>query len=126
MNTENHDGQPGAAAEAEKSAEAENLAVAEAEKLRLLEAWAAALATALGLDLGRSSPLDIQAILSLAGVAAHAVTRPAAPLTTFLVGYSAGLAAAEGADPEVALATASETARELTTTWSMPNDATRS
>ena len=122
MNAEHHDAQPDAAAEK--------------EKLRLLEAWATALATALDLDLALDlagdtpnsarSPLDIELLLSLAGTAAHAVTRPAAPLTTFFVGYSAGRAAANGTDPAAALEAAADTARELTTSWNRPNDAPRS
>ena len=39
-------------------------------------------------------------MLGVAGVAAHAVMRPAAPITTYLAGYAAGVAAARGADPE--------------------------
>ena len=35
---------------------------------------------------------DIALILDLARDAAHGVARPAAPLTTFLVGYAAGTA----------------------------------
>ena len=47
--------------------------------------------------------LDVEAevdealVLDLARSAAHNVTRPAAPITTFLLGYAAGLA---GAGPE--------------------------
>jgi uncharacterized protein DUF6457 len=37
-------------------------------------------------------------VLAVAGVAAHAVMRPAAPITTYLAGYAAGVAAAGGAD----------------------------
>lgn len=43
------------------------------------------------LDLPADSPVDIGAILDLARVAAHGVARPAAPLTTFIAGYAAGL-----------------------------------
>lgn len=68
-----------------------------------LDAWWAELTAALGLG---EVPIDRDALLGLAGVAAHSVIRPAAPLTTFLVGYAAGLAGG-GAD---ALASASETA----------------
>src|ERR1700712_3145923 len=38
----------------------------------------------------------IDAILALAGTAAHAVVRPAAPLTTFVAGFASGLAAGSG------------------------------
>ncbi len=60
----------------------------------MLDDWLAALADELGVDLD----VDIEGLLDLAGVAAHTVTRPAAPLTTFLVGYAA---AARGGGPEV-------------------------
>ena len=55
----------------------------------VLDAWWATLTEALGLE---AVPADRDAILGLAGEAAHAVVRPAAPLTTFLAGYAAGLA----------------------------------
>jgi hypothetical protein len=59
-------------------------------------------------------PVDIDAVLGLAGVAAHSVVRPAAPLTTFVVGYAAGFAAATGqATPEVAMRAASRVADEV-------------
>jgi hypothetical protein len=48
--------------------------------------WIADLQRELGVDL----PLDVTDLLELARVAAHRVARPAAPLTTFLVGYAAG------------------------------------
>jgi hypothetical protein len=53
-----------------------------------LDAWWVTLTEALGLP---EVPADRDAILELAGVAAHSVVRPAAPLTTFLAGYAAGL-----------------------------------
>lgn len=54
-----------------------------------LEGWVRDLAEALGLD--SVEILDIPLILDLARDAAHGVARPAAPLTTFLVGYAVGL-----------------------------------
>lgn len=48
--------------------------------------WVAELQHELGIDLS----LDVMDLLELARVAAHEVARPAAPLTTFLVGYAAG------------------------------------
>jgi predicted NBD/HSP70 family sugar kinase len=53
--------------------------------------WSERLGRALGIA---GAEVDIDAVLALAGTAAHAVARPAAPLTTYLVGYAAGLAAA--------------------------------
>lgn len=52
-----------------------------------LTTWAEQLSDALGLDV----EVDIDPILDLARDAAHHVERPAAPVTTFLVGYAAGL-----------------------------------
>ncbi|WP_026553688.1 DUF6457 domain-containing protein [Arthrobacter sp. 35W] len=58
--------------------------------------------------------VDIDAILSLAGVAAHNVIRPAAPLTTFVAGLAAGLAAGSGqASEELAITSAIAMARRL-------------
>lgn len=48
-------------------------------------------------ELGISPDADPEVLLDLAGTAAHAVVRPAAPLTTFLVGYAAGKADADAA-----------------------------
>lgn len=75
-----------------------------------LEQWQQSLAQALHVD---DLPVDIDAVLGLAGVAAHAVVRPAAPLTTFLVGLAAGRAAANGEAGGAALRSAIATATEL-------------
>ncbi|MCC9178443.1 MULTISPECIES: DUF6457 domain-containing protein [unclassified Arthrobacter] len=58
-----------------------------------LEAWSGRLLKALELE---GTPVDISAVLDLAAAAAHNVVRPAAPLTTFIAGYAAGLAAGSG------------------------------
>ena len=60
-----------------------------------LEEWAAVLTVELGLS--PDFTVDIPLMLDLARDAAHGVTRPAAPVTTFLVGFAAGLA---GGTPE--------------------------
>lgn len=52
-----------------------------------LTSWSEQLSDALGLEL----EVDIDPILDLARDAAHQIERPAAPLTTFLVGYAAGM-----------------------------------
>ncbi|WP_255546253.1 DUF6457 domain-containing protein [Glaciihabitans sp. dw_435] len=65
------------------------------EKTAVLAAWSQKLTAELGIR-GVAATIDIDAVLGLAGVAAHAVLRPAAPLTTYIVGYAAGLAAARG------------------------------
>ena len=54
----------------------------------VLAAWVSELAAALGVD---AADLDRELLLDTARDAAHGVARPAAPLTTFLVGYAAGL-----------------------------------
>lgn len=58
-----------------------------------LEEWVGTVAAELGVD---RDVVDAPALLDLAREAADAVGRPAAPLTTFLVGYAAGQA---GGDP---------------------------
>ncbi|GAA1848165.1 DUF6457 domain-containing protein [Myceligenerans crystallogenes] len=58
-----------------------------------LKTWISALETELGLPPGT---IDMNEVLDLARDAAHAVARPAAPVTTYAVGYAAGLAAASG------------------------------
>ena len=81
----------------------------DAEFEAVLEAWADEVRAALDID----AAVDVKAVLGLAGVAAHAVLRPAAPLTTYLVGFAAGRAAALGEDPAAAAAEATRLAREL-------------
>lgn len=75
----------------------------------ILDAWADEVRAALGID----AEVDIKAVLGLAGVAAHAVVRPAAPLTTYLVGFAAGRAEARGEDPVVAAEEATRLAKDL-------------
>jgi hypothetical protein len=53
-----------------------------------LSSWVAELAAALEVD---AAALDRKLLLDVARDAAHGVARPAAPLTTFLVGYAAGV-----------------------------------
>ncbi|NLS08977.1 molybdopterin-guanine dinucleotide biosynthesis protein [Nesterenkonia sp. MY13] len=80
-------------------------------RLATVEEWARELARALEVE---ETALDIDAILSLAGEAAHTVVRPAAPVTTFIIGYVAGLAEATGqASFTTAQAAASGVARRL-------------
>ncbi|GAA2034811.1 hypothetical protein GCM10009819_18950 [Agromyces tropicus] len=77
---------------------------------RTLSEWADRVRAELDIP---GAPLDLDGVLGLAGVAAHAVVRPAAPVTTWLAGYAAGVAAASGADPEAAAADALARARRL-------------
>ncbi|MCC9175555.1 DUF6457 domain-containing protein [Arthrobacter sp. zg-Y179] len=75
-----------------------------------LEAWSGRLLQALELE---GTPVDVSAVLDLAAAAAHSVVRPAAPLTTFIVGYAAGLAAGSGqAGDAVAMESAMAVATE--------------
>jgi hypothetical protein len=64
-----------------------------------LEDWCRALLQALELE---DVEIDVNEVLGLAGVAAHAVVRPAAPLTTFIAGFAAGLASGSGQAPDTA------------------------
>lgn len=66
---------------------------------RTLEDWVAELAAALDLP---AESVDIALLLDLARDAAHTVARPAAPVTTFLVGLAAG----RSGDVAAAVATA--------------------
>ncbi|MFE2675399.1 NTP transferase domain-containing protein [Streptomyces hygroscopicus] len=75
----------------------------------VLDEWIAAVKAELGIDLD----VDTAALLDLARDAAHGVARPAAPLTTFLVGYAA---AQKGGGSE-ALAAATEKAAALAARW---------
>lgn len=91
----------------------------EEDELRLRE-WAELLAEELGLG---ALPVGIDVVLALAGRVAHAVVRPAAPVSTFLVGYAAGVAESrtgaarvppgDAPAPSAALAASIETALRL-------------
>lgn len=76
-----------------------------------LEDWCRALLQALELE---DVEIDVNEVLALAGVAAHAVVRPAAPLTTFIAGFAAGLASGSGqATDAVSMQAAIGVARKL-------------
>lgn len=70
-----------------------------------LTEFARALAAHLGLT---DVDFDVDAVLDLAGDAAHGVVRPAAPVTTFLVGLAAGRAGATAESLAAAMAAARE------------------
>ena len=57
--------------------------------MKELDDWLQALADEVGFD---PADVDVEAVLDLAGDAAHSVVRPAAPLTTYVAGYVVGLA----------------------------------
>lgn len=75
-----------------------------------LENWATRLVAEFGLD--DELDVDIALILDLARDAAHGVARPAAPLTTFLVGYAAARAGGTAEDVRRFAAMASRLAGE--------------
>jgi hypothetical protein len=63
-----------------------------------LDEWTAVVALELGLESGPDGPIDKALVLDLAKDVAHGVARPAAPLTTYLLGLAVGA----GADPRAA------------------------
>lgn len=75
-----------------------------------LKQWAIELAQALGVDVAL---LDRDLVLDVARDAAHGVARPAAPLTTFLVGLAAG----QRGGSAQAVTEAAETAKRLAADW---------
>ncbi|REK69826.1 molybdopterin-guanine dinucleotide biosynthesis protein MobA [Aeromicrobium endophyticum] len=75
--------------------------------------WASGLAA----DLGVEQVLDIDAVLDLAADAAHGIMRPAAPLTTYLVGVAVGRA---GGDP-ARVAEVIERVRVAIEAWDAPD-----
>ncbi|MFF9122546.1 NTP transferase domain-containing protein [Streptomyces sp. NPDC014889] len=90
----------------------DDIAIARArirEHGNVLDEWISAVKDELGIELD----VDIRALLDLARDAAHGVDRPAAPLTTFLVGY----AAAQGKGGPEAVAEASRKAAALARRW---------
>ncbi|XUL89454.1 NTP transferase domain-containing protein [Streptomyces galilaeus] len=90
----------------------DDLAIARArirEHGHVLDEWISAVKDELGIDLD----VDTGILLDLARDAAHGVARPAAPLTTFLVGY----AAAQGKGGPEAVAEAARKAAALALRW---------
>ncbi|MBG7701441.1 molybdenum cofactor guanylyltransferase [Streptomyces sp. MC1] len=79
----------------------------------LLDEWISAVKDELGIELD----VDTGVLLDLARDAAHGVARPAAPLTTFLVGY----AAAQGKGGPEAVAEAARRAAALALRWEEEN-----
>ncbi len=73
-----------------------------------LPQWSTQLSEALGID----ADVDIATVLDLARDAAHQVERPAAPLTTFLVGYAAAVRGGSAADIAACVAVATRLAAE--------------
>ncbi|MGI5376784.1 NTP transferase domain-containing protein [Streptomyces sp. CA-251387] len=86
----------------------------------VLDEWISAVKDELGIDLD----VDTKVLLDLARDAAHGVARPAAPLTTFLVGYAAAQAKGGEGGPE-AVAEASRKAAALAVRWADEAAATK-
>ncbi len=82
----------------------------------VLDEWITAVKDELGIELD----VDTGVLLDLARDAAHGVARPAAPLTTFLVGYAAARAGTDGG-PE-AVAEAARKATALAQRWAAEQD----
>lgn len=57
-----------------------------------VDRWTAALLAELGLD----DVVDVRGLLELSREVAHAVERPAAPVTTYVLGLAIGRAGADG------------------------------
>ncbi len=84
-----------------------------------LDDWLAALATELGLD---PADIPVATLLNVARDVAHNVARPAAPLSTFLVGLAAARNGGTAADIEAAATLATR----LALTWAQDHpEATR-
>lgn len=82
-----------------------------AEEDEVLRQWCRTVADAAGVP---DLEVDLKTVLGLAGRAAHSVMRPAAPLTTFVVGYAAGVAAGSGkATSDDAIAAAADIGFQL-------------
>ncbi|WP_406159750.1 molybdenum cofactor guanylyltransferase [Streptomyces sp. NBC_01005] len=85
----------------------------------VLDEWITAVKNELGIELD----VDTGVLLDLARDAAHGVARPAAPLTTFLVGYAAAMASSEGdGDSATAVAEAARKAAALALRWADGNE----
>lgn len=80
----------------------------------VLDEWIAAVKAELDID----PKVDTTALLAVARDAAHGVTRPAAPLTTFLLGYAM---ARRGTDP----AEAAQAVAELAARWQREHEPVR-
>ncbi|MFZ4510433.1 MAG: DUF6457 domain-containing protein [Candidatus Nanopelagicales bacterium] len=79
-----------------------------------LSQWTAVARQALATDLGVEIPeVDAQLLLDVARDAAHAVDRPAAPITTFLLGYAVAKAG------DGALQEAAQTLQRLSGEWDL-------
>lgn len=82
-----------------------------------IQEWVTAAARQLGLELTEADRSElVTAVLDLTADVAHGVSRPAAPVTAFLVGLAAGRAA----DPTAAVADHIAAVRDLAGLWPPP------
>lgn len=79
-----------------------------------LEQWTAAACAELGLGPGPLGTADTKTVLDLARDVAHAVDRPAAPLTAYLLGVAVGRG--------LTLPDASERVHALAASWAEVNE----
>jgi len=79
-----------------------------------LEDWTAAVSADLGLDAGPLATAETRAVLDLARDVSHAVDRPAAPLTAYLLGLAVGRG--------LTLPEASERVRALAAGWAQDQE----
>lgn len=68
-------------------------------------------------ELGLEDTIDVRLLLDLSRQVAHAVERPAAPLTTYLMGLAAGRGADGGRSP----AEVAEVIERLAGEWAEPS-----
>ena len=80
------------------------------EDLTVVRSWADEVADALGIARGE---LELEELLAVAGLSARAAVRPAAPVTTYLLGLAVGRAVAQGSDPADAFHAGVSTVRTL-------------
>jgi hypothetical protein len=78
---------------------------------KAMSEWITAVVRELGIEVGGENTVDT--VLDLTSDVAHGVSRPAAPVTAFLVGIAAGRAA----DPQVAAADYARTISALAEGW---------
>lgn len=79
-----------------------------------LDRWLEAASAELGLD---AATVDIGTVLDVARDVAHGVARPAAPLSTFLLGLAVGRAENRSGDPATELASRARALTELAERW---------
>ena len=87
--------------------------------MNVLEEWLAEASALTGLD-PATGAAHRDLVLDLARDVAHGVARPAAPLTTFLLGLAAGRAGGEAADVERVAAELSALAAQWTAEHGAP------